>query len=87
MTYEERAQILATINGWHVDQDGNFACILGCDVPDVVTNIAPTDPAAWGMLCEMEGIDVPHVLDYATIAMAHNMNLTAARPRAVQSAM
>lgn len=75
MTHEERAKIMATINGWYVDQDDNFSCMLGCDVPDVLTNIAPTDIGAWGMLCDMEGIKVPEFIDQETLDRANEMDI------------
>jgi hypothetical protein len=58
-TYEERAKVAAEARGWFINKDGNFATILGTDVEDVVDNISPTDPGAWGTLCHMEGIEVP----------------------------
>ena len=56
--YEKRAETAARAAGWYVNDDGNFEIIIGCDVPDVLTNISPSDIGAWGMLCDMESIDV-----------------------------
>ncbi|TLX17253.1 hypothetical protein [Rhizobium sp. MHM7A] len=84
MTHEERATIMATINGWHIDQDDNFARALDDAAPDVITNIAPTDVGAWGMLCDMEGIEVPDFIDQKTVDKANEMGnpfMQSAQPR------
>ena len=58
MNYEEHAKRAAEEEGWYINQDGLFATNMGTDVEDVITNILPTDPGAWSMLCNMEGIGV-----------------------------
>lgn len=62
MTYdlvktEQAARKAAEATGWYINKDGYFATCIGTDVEDVVTNVLPTDPGAWGMLCDMEGIE------------------------------
>lgn len=44
--------------GWYINSRGNFEITFGTDVPDEVLVVSPTDPGAWGLLCEMEGIEV-----------------------------
>jgi hypothetical protein len=61
MTHEERAKVAAVARGWFINKDGHFATNIGTDVEDVVASISPTDPGAWGMLCDMEGIEVADV--------------------------
>lgn len=73
MTYEERARIAATLEGWSVDEDDRFARLLDNGQVDVITLISPSDIGAWGLLCNMEGVDVPNVIDSETFEAAVEM--------------
>jgi len=59
MTYEDRAKVIALASGWGINDLGDFERQLPSGEADIMTMVSPSDPGGWGMLCNVEGIDVP----------------------------
>jgi hypothetical protein len=76
MGYEERARKVATDNGWFINGQGRFCCNLGAGQEETLNIISPDTPGAWGMLCVIDGLEVPVIENENSASYIDNPTLT-----------